>query len=61
MKEVVAMLDKYLTCTKILQASTFTVENCCVDVRDDIVVLKQLRECYIADLVKTFVDLNHFS
>lgn len=61
MNEVVAMLDKYLTCTKGLLASIFTVKNCCMNVRDDIVVLEQLKEFYVADLVKIFVNLNHFS
>lgn len=60
MNEAVESLDTYSTYTKILEASAFVIEHCCVNAKDDILVLKQLQKCYVADLVKIFIILNRF-
>lgn len=58
MKEILKLLDKYATSTKLLVASAFIFSNCCVDLREENKMLKQLKNLYVKNLVNTFEYLN---
>lgn len=59
MNGAVAMLDSYSTAMIHLMSSAFVVSKCCVDMKDENKVLKQLKTLYVTNLVKIFAILSY--